>query len=177
MDANAHEIIPHIWLGNIKAALDEDFLRQNNITIVFNCTKDLPFNMSSAVLRRYRLPVTDNLEPSEIRNMELWAPETLKMLLQEYHAKNNILVHCAAGMQRSAAVVAMLLMVLKNVHTDEAIAMVQEKRSIAFRMSANFKPAIQGFDAYYFNTIQPYLNGSMATATATATATAYKKNN
>ena len=33
---NANEIIPNLWLGNAKASMDEDFIRQNNITVVFN---------------------------------------------------------------------------------------------------------------------------------------------
>ena len=37
---NANEIIPNLWLGNAKASMDEDFIRQNNITVVFNCTKN-----------------------------------------------------------------------------------------------------------------------------------------
>ena len=43
-EANAHEIIPRLWLGNVKASMDEDFIRQKNIGVVFNCTKNLPFS-------------------------------------------------------------------------------------------------------------------------------------
>jgi len=65
---DANEIIPRLWLGNAKASMNEDFIRQKNITVVFNCTKNLPF--SPMIPIKYRIPVDDNLEEQEIRNME-----------------------------------------------------------------------------------------------------------
>ena len=41
---NANEIVPRLWLGNAKAAHDEAFLKEKNITTVFNCSKDIAFN-------------------------------------------------------------------------------------------------------------------------------------
>jgi hypothetical protein len=36
----ATEMIPgRLWLGGIRAALDEKFLTENKITVIFNCTK------------------------------------------------------------------------------------------------------------------------------------------
>jgi dual specificity phosphatase 12 len=149
----ANEVLPRLWLGNIRAASDTNFLNQHHISAVFNCTKDLPF--APGAQRKYRLPVDDNLEDEEIRNMELWAPEVVMLALQEYGRGGRLLVHCAAGMQRSAAVVAMMLIVLKNIHADEAMAFVQQQRTVAFRPSANFKRAIYAFDKYYHGTILP----------------------
>lgn len=68
---NADQILPNLWLGNLKAAEDETFLKNAGIDVVFNCTKNLPFHPS--IRRRYRVPVDDNLENEEIRNMELWS--------------------------------------------------------------------------------------------------------
>lgn len=41
--AAATEIIPRMWLGNIRAAKDTEFHRAENIAVVFNCTKTIPF--------------------------------------------------------------------------------------------------------------------------------------
>ena len=62
---NANMIIPRLWLGNKNAAADATFLKENNIRVVFNCTKTLPFEES--VVHKIRLPVDDNLEPQEIK--------------------------------------------------------------------------------------------------------------
>jgi protein-tyrosine phosphatase len=78
--------------------------------------------------------------------MELWSFETVSKLCQEYRNGATILVHCAAGMQRSAAVVAMFLLATAKVSSDEAMAHVRSKRPIAFMPMANFGPAIKGFE-------------------------------
>ena len=141
---NAHEIIPHLWLGNAKAAHDEQFLKEQNIQVVFNCSKDIPFH--SSIRRRYRVPVDDNLQPEEIRNLELWSYEIVYKLNNEYKEGRPILVHCAAGMQRSPAVVAMFLIAMAGMTHEQAMAFIQSKRPIAFFMNANFLPALKGFE-------------------------------
>lgn len=141
---NADQIIPNVWLGNAKAAADETFLKAASIQAVFNCTKDLPFH--SSIRRRYRVPVDDNLQSDEIRNLELWSYEIVVKMLNEYKAGRPILVHCHAGMQRSPAVVAMFLMVLYRMSADQAKAFIKQRRPIVFFYQANFEPAIRGFE-------------------------------
>ena len=41
---DAHEILPGLWLGNKYAALNNRWLKEQDITVVFNCTKDIPFS-------------------------------------------------------------------------------------------------------------------------------------
>lgn len=141
MKQNAHEIVPRLWLGNKKAAADEAWQRDAGITVVFNCTKTLPF--APSVRRMYRVPVDDNLEPTEIANLREWAAETQTKLVREYNAGRTILVHCHAGMQRSAAVVAMFLTTMYAMSPDDAMAFIKSKRAIAFFPAANFEPAIR----------------------------------
>jgi protein tyrosine/serine phosphatase len=141
---NADLIVPNLWLGNMRAASDENFLRQHNIEIVFNCTKDIPFH--SSIRKRYRVPVDDNLEAEEIRNLELWAFEIQYKLMKEYKTGKPILIHCAAGMQRSAAVTAMFLISQYRCTTDEAIVYIKSKRPIAFLGNANFYKSIKQFE-------------------------------
>lgn len=142
---NADEILPNLWLGNARAASDATFLKNANIQTVFNCTKDLPFHNS--IKRRYRVPVEDNLQEEELRNMELWSYEIVVKLMNEYKAGRPILVHCHAGMQRSPAVIAMVLIAMYGFTTDQAIEFIQQKRPIAFKPGPNFQSSIQGFEA------------------------------
>ncbi len=141
---NANEILPKLWLGNNAAAQDESFLKDKGIETVFNCTKDLPFHPS--IRRRYRVPVDDNLQQEEIRNMELWSWEIVYKLHNEYKEGHPILVHCAAGMQRSPAVIAMFLIAMAGLKSDQAMQYIQQRRPVAFFMNANFGPAIRGFE-------------------------------
>lgn len=142
---DAHEIVPRLWLGNRKAASDTNWLAENRVEVVFNCTKTLPF--ADTIKHRYRLPVDDNLEPVEISNMYAWAPETMVKLLREYKTGKIILVHCHAGMQRSATIVAMFLMVVGSMSATEAMAYIRERRPIAFFPGANFDQAIRGWES------------------------------
>jgi protein-tyrosine phosphatase len=143
----AHEIVPRLWLGNKQAASDGEWLRAHGITVVFNCTKDWPYHPD--VLRKYRVPVHDNLEPEEIQNMQTWAPEIMAKLVAEYNRGEVILVHCHAGMQRSAAVVAMFMITMYGLTADEAMARIKSKRQIAFFPAANFEKAIRGWEAQW----------------------------
>jgi protein-tyrosine phosphatase len=152
---DANEIVPRIWLGNKRAALNDKWLAEKKITVVFNATKDIPFSLS--IKKQYRIPVHDNLEADEIRNMTLWSHETVYNLLKEYNAGNTILVHCAAGMQRSAAIVAMFLIVHKGLNWDQAIQYIQNKRPIAFRPTPNFKESSIAFEKSYHEEILPRL--------------------
>lgn len=140
----ADEVLPRLWLGNKGASQDEHWLRQNNISVIFNCTKDIPFVSTERTL--YRVPVDDNLENNEIRNLELWSYEIVYKIAKEYNAGNTILVHCYAGMQRSAACVAMFLIAKTRCTTDEAVSYIRSKRPIAFNPGVNFYRAIKGFE-------------------------------
>lgn len=150
----ANEILPGLWLGNAQASQDILFLNQKKIDAVFNCTKNLPFVHS--VKRKYRLPVDDNLQDEEIRNMELMSFEVVHKVIHEYK-QGPILVHCAAGMQRSAAVVAMFLIATKGMKTDEAIRYIRERRPIAFQPGPNFLKAIKGFETVFDRDIRALL--------------------
>lgn len=152
---DANEIIPRIWLGNGHAALNDKWLAEKKITVVFNATKYNPFSLS--IKKQYRIPVHDNLEADEIRNMTLWSHETIYNLLKEYNTGNTILVHCAAGMQRSAAIVAMFLIAHKGLNWDQSIQYIQNKRPIAFRPRPNFKESIIAFEKSYHEEILPRL--------------------
>ena len=150
---NANEIIPRIWLGNAKASMDEYFIRQNNINVVFNCTKNLPF--SPIIATKYRVPVDDNLEEEEIRNMELWSSEIAFKIMAEFLAGKTILIHCMAGMQRSAASVAFFLIAYEKIRGLDAIKFIKSKRSIAFYPHANFGRSIDFFDREFHSVILP----------------------
>ena len=153
---DAHEILPGLWLGNRIAALNDRWLKQQEITVVFNCTKDLPF--SPVIKKQYRLPVDDNLKAEEIRNMTLWSHEAVYKVLAEYNKNQKVLVHCAAGMQRSATVVGMLLIAMKGMTWQQVINYLQGIRPIAFRDQANFKDSLIAFDTSYHREILPHIS-------------------
>jgi len=156
----ADEVIPGLWLGSRYAALNPEYLKEKKIRTVFNCTKDIPFDTS--IPRQYRVPVDDNLEEAEIRNLELWSYEIVYKIAHEMRRAqaegSAVRVHCAAGMQRSAASIGMYLIAMKEMTTDEVIEFLRSKRSIAFRPSANFEKSMRGFEASFNRDVRPKLS-------------------
>ena len=150
----ASEIIPgRLWLGGIRAALDETFLTNEKITVIFNCTKDIPFIQLPQEMTCYRVPVDDNLQDEEINNMTKWSPEIVYKLLKEYHEGKNILIHCAAGMQRSAAACIMFLMTLWKQPQQPVFVFMRERRPIVFQPGTNFKNSIDWYESWLFENI------------------------
>jgi rhodanese-related sulfurtransferase len=154
-DSMADEILPRLWLGNVRASTNEQFIHQKNIQVVFNCTKNLPF--SSLIATKYRIPVDDNLQEEEIRNMELWSSEIAFKIIAEYNQGKTILVHCMAGMQRSAASVAFMLIAYHKMHAADTIRFIKERRDIAFYPKANFGRSIDTFDRKFHGEILQYI--------------------
>lgn len=141
----AHEILPGLWLGNRSASQDINWLKLHQIDTIFNCTKDIPF-VQNGPKRLFRIPLDDNLEPDELRNLELWSWEVAYKLAKERAAGNHVLVHCFAGVQRSAATIAIYLVSTYRCTTEEAIQYIKSKRPIAFYGNVNFFPSIKGFE-------------------------------
>jgi protein-tyrosine phosphatase len=150
----ATEIIPdRLYLGGIRAALDENFLTDKKVNVIFNCSKDIPFIQLPQQINQYRVPVDDNLQDTEIDNMTKWSPEIVYKLLREYHEDKVILIHCAAGMQRSAAACLMFLMTLWKQPQQPVLAFMQERRPIVFQPGMNFKRSIDWYEQWLNNNI------------------------
>jgi rhodanese-related sulfurtransferase len=142
----ADEIIPGVWISGWRIATNDEWLRKHQIGAVFNCTKTVEFSPAVPVQHQYRIPVDDNLQPAEIHNMELWAPEIAYKILREFKAGRRVLIHCHAGMQRSATACAFFLMVLTGRPLIQVLYLIQSRRKVAFQPSANFATALRGFE-------------------------------
>jgi dual specificity phosphatase 12 len=135
---SANQIIPRLWLGDFNSSQDLDFLKKNRIMVIVNCTKDLPFLKLPGIFK-YRVPVHDNLEMTEILSMTDWIEKILPLIDHHYQKGRTILIHCAAGMQRSAIIT---LSYLYNYHTHnagEALYAIKSRRPIVFTPFMNFK--------------------------------------
>jgi hypothetical protein len=157
---DADEIIPGVWIGNRATALNGSWLAAHGIQSVFNCTKQVEFHPS--VPYQFRVPVDDNLQPAEIKNMELWAPEIAFKILREYHAGHPMLIHCHAGMQRSTTACAFFLLVLTGRPLIQVMYLIQSRRRVAFRPRANFASAMYTFEEQVRSQILPVVNPGLS---------------
>lgn len=133
-----YEIVPHLYLSNYIDAksVPQDFF-------VINCTKDLPM-----VNSKYgtRLAVNDDLRPESIEIMRRNIPLMTRYIDEHVSKGQNVLVHCAAGQQRSAAVVAAYLIKYRGMSIDEAIKYVKSKKPDAFLSGVNFIEALKNME-------------------------------
>jgi protein-tyrosine phosphatase len=141
-----NEIIPGVWISRWEIAHNPQWLADHNIKAVFNCSKNIPFYPS--IQKQYRIPVDDNLQPAEIRNMEKWAPEIAYKIMHEFKSGNPILIHCHAGMQRSTTACAFFLMYKTGDPLISVMRHIKKKRPIAFEPSPNFIESLRGFEQY-----------------------------
>ena len=96
----------------------------------------------------YRIPIDDNLQNSEIYEMSKFLTIILPIINSHLnHQKDNILIHCYAGIQRSAIVVLSYLYKYVDSDINKCINYMKQKRPIVFTPKMNFKKSIY----YSFN--------------------------
>ncbi len=144
---NATEVVPRLWIGDMFAAQDANFMKRNNIQAVLNATPDIPNLFADHGVEYMRLEINDNLEPIEIKKMADYLPHAISFIYKNRDIDNkNVLVHCHAGRQRSAACVAAYLKkVYDNKDIEEIIKFIVSKRPQCFHwgQSVNFWEALK----------------------------------
>ena len=131
-----NQISNFLYLGNIDSLKD-----QEKFYLIVNCTKHIP--VATKCIETIRISVDDH--PTECDNMIKYMKST-RVLERIHHCRMNnkqVLIHCHAGMQRSAAVLACYLIKYYKMTPDEAIRFIKSKRPIAFYPQANFMKVIQ----------------------------------
>ena len=169
----ANEIMPRVFLGSVDASKDRDFLIKNNISVIVNCTKDLPniyeplFLHDSVenapedvkewihknTIQYYRIPIDDNSRREEIKLFEKECKKILLPITQEFKANKSILIHCLAGSQRSASFLAIWMMILFQRKFEEVKDYIVSKRPQAFLFGkqVNFQEAITNIENDIFD--------------------------
>lgn len=121
-----NKIIDRLYLGNLKGASDINALRSAGITHVLTVASGIePFFPKEF---KYKvIQVTDTSQSSLIRHF----PAAISFM-REGIAKGGVLVHCYAGVSRSASCVIAYLMQEKDMKFQEAFAFASKKRPVIF---------------------------------------------
>ena len=135
---NANEIITNLWLGDIRDSRNKNFI--NNMDIIINCTKDLPFIDENKKCIRVR--VEDNLEKQEIENLYKYFEPISQLLHSSLKKGKKIFVHCYAGKQRSATIICAYIMTYLNLSFKDSFQLIKSKRKHIFTPYANFINAL-----------------------------------
>jgi protein-tyrosine phosphatase len=129
-----HEVIHGLYIASFvearTMALEAHY-------VFVNCTRDLPM-LGPGI----RIPVDDDLRQESIYNLYTALPNTMTWIEEKLRRGNSVVVHCAAGQQRSAATVGAYLIWKFGYSVDEAIQYLRRVKSDAFLNGANFRPAL-----------------------------------
>lgn len=107
---------------------------------IVNCSRDLPMLSPRGV----RLAIND--APDENERMLGFFPGATQLIRRKLIAGDEVIVHCWAGQQRSAAVVAAYLIRYGRMSKEDAMGFVRRRKSDAFSWRATFDPALGVWD-------------------------------
>ena len=131
-----YEIVPNrVYLSNFPDASRE----VQRDMFVFNWTANLPM-----VGRGIRIAVNDDLQQDSIQKMT----RSLPIAVPYIDKYKRVLVHCAAGQQRSATVVAAYLMYKYNYTVPQAIQYIKSKKPDAFLDGVHFENSLKDYYLY-----------------------------
>ncbi|XP_061887087.1 dual specificity protein phosphatase 4 [Entelurus aequoreus] len=124
------EILPFLYLGSALHASKKEVLDAIGISALLNVSSDCPNHFENAY--QYKcIPVEDNHK----EDISCWFLEAIEFIDSVRDSSGRVLVHCQAGISRSATICLAYLMKRKRVRLDEAFEFVRRRRSI---ISPNF---------------------------------------
>ena len=132
-----NKILNNVYLSNYKDSINNEYINGNNIKVIINCSKNLPFINNNNIIK-IRISINDDL--SKQSNIDLFKYlNHITTIMNKYTKQNyNILVHCYAGIQRSPSIIAAYLIRYYNFSMYEAINYIKQKKNKTFYPKINF---------------------------------------
>ncbi|KAF6270411.1 dual specificity phosphatase 2 [Rhinolophus ferrumequinum] len=124
------EILPYLFLGSCSHSSDLQGLQACGITAVLNVSASCP-NHFEGLLRYKSIPVED----SQMVEISAWFQEAIGFIDSVKDNGGRVLVHCQAGISRSATICLAYLIQSRRVRLDEAFDFVKQRRGV---ISPNF---------------------------------------
>ena len=144
-----NKINENLYIGDYLSALDSKFLEDNKINVVVNCSKNLDFTNINII--KYRVFLNDDMQYSTVMLMVNYLKKLSPILNRHIEKGEKILIHCRCGMQRSATILAALLMYRYKITKWQAIKIIKSKRFIAFLPAPNFNLSLDIYEKYLGN--------------------------
>ncbi|KAF5300397.1 hypothetical protein FQR65_LT01018 [Abscondita terminalis] len=127
----ASRILPFLYLGNSKDASNLSYLQDLGTTCVLNVTTSLNGYHEECGITYKQIPASDSLH----QNLEQYFEEAFEFIEQARKRGACVLVHCQAGISRSATIAIAYIMKYKQLPLVEAYKIVKSERPI---ISPNF---------------------------------------
>ncbi|XP_034946613.1 dual specificity protein phosphatase 10 [Chelonus insularis] len=122
----ASKVLPFLYLGNGRDAADLQLLQALGATRVLNVTSQLPGYHESRGITYRQIPATD----SGHQNLKQYFEEAFDFIEEARKAGSSVLVHCQAGVSRSATIAIAYIMRHKGLSMVDAYKLVKNARPI-----------------------------------------------
>ncbi|XP_036433012.1 dual specificity protein phosphatase 16 [Colossoma macropomum] len=117
-------ILPHLYLGCQRDVLNRDLMQQNDIAYVLNASNTCPKPDFIPESHFLRVPVNDSF----CEKILPWLDKSVEFIEKAKACNARVLVHCLAGISRSATIAIAYIMKRMDMSLDEAYRFVKEKR-------------------------------------------------
>ncbi|KAM6146368.1 LOW QUALITY PROTEIN: dual specificity protein phosphatase 16 [Phoenicopterus ruber ruber] len=117
-------ILPHLYLGCQRDVLNKELMQQNDIGYVLNASNTCPKPDFIPESHFLRVPVNDSF----CENILPWLDKSVDFIEKAKASNGHVLVHCLAGISRSATIAIAYIMKRMDMSLDEAYRFVKEKR-------------------------------------------------
>lgn len=130
-----------LFLGSQDSAANREAFSKLGISHVLVCGNGLSrFYEDENFVRYHQLPIDDSLD----QNLQIYLPSGVQFIEDAINDGGNVLVHCHAGISRSASLVIAWLMMRMQCDYHTAYAYVKSRRSKIFPNS-HFVSTLQSF--------------------------------
>lgn len=136
----ARQILPNLWIGSEGDSGNPRFMTDHDIHLVVNCSRNIPSPFASSI-QYVHVPVDDS--PDENHNLLERLPAAVVAIDDALSHGLGVLVHCHAGMQRSASVVAGYLMWKQGLGADNAMRTIKTIKTETFEPRPTFTRALR----------------------------------
>ncbi|XP_003202587.1 dual specificity protein phosphatase 16 [Meleagris gallopavo] len=117
-------ILPHLYLGCQRDVLNKEMIQQNDIGYVLNASNTCPKPDFIPESHFLRVPVSDSF----CEKILPWLDKSVDFIEKAKASNGRVLVHCLAGISRSATIAIAYIMKRMDMSLDEAYRFVKEKR-------------------------------------------------
>ncbi|XP_066495717.1 dual specificity protein phosphatase 2 [Tiliqua scincoides] len=124
------EILPFLYLGSCYHSSNREVLESLGITAVLNVSSSCPNHFEGQFLYK-SIPVEDN----QMAEISVWFQEAINFIDSVKNSGGRVLVHCQAGISRSATICLAYLIQSRRVRLEEAFDFVKQRRGV---ISPNF---------------------------------------
>ncbi|GFO46364.1 dual specificity protein phosphatase 1 [Plakobranchus ocellatus] len=134
------EILPHLYLGDVSHSAQRPLLEQLGITALLNVSSSCDNHFQTSYTYK-NVTVSDDMGADLIS----WFPELIDFIDSVSSQQGRVLVHCRAGVSRSATVCIAYIMHKQGLSLDSAYEFVKSKRPV-IDPNINFIQQLQKFE-------------------------------